>query len=145
MNVTFRWVFIAPFGGPVVPEVYVKNATSSADRVGSGGRSPRWDSTSSRRSTVSSSRSRLDPSSRGGTWPSRQSSSDVVMAMSTSVFGTTAFATSRHSDSSVTSARAPESVRSVVSSRSLSIGLTDTIIPPAFQEASMVTTNCGTF
>src|SRR5262249_27510118 len=36
LNTTLRCVFIAPFGGPVVPDVYVRNATPDADSAGAG-------------------------------------------------------------------------------------------------------------
>jgi hypothetical protein len=61
------------------------------------------------------------------------------------VLGTTRLATSAYSDSRQTSVVAPESARISSSSRSLSIGLIDTMIAPIFQLASIVSTNCGTF
>src|SRR5438094_6311080 len=36
LNTTLAWVFMAPFGGPVVPDVYVRKATSSGPSVGAG-------------------------------------------------------------------------------------------------------------
>ena len=54
-------------------------------------------------------------------------------------------ATSRQSDSSVTSATGAQSSSRVRTSRSLSIGLTATAMAPAFHAASTAITNSGTF
>ena len=67
------------------------------------------------------------------------------MTMSTSVSGTTPAATLSYSASCVMSARAPESSSRSRSSRSLFIGLIETMIPPAFHVATIAITNCGTF
>lgn len=91
-----------------------------------------------------SSRSRFAPLSSGGT-SSRKSSSEVVITVRTSVSGTTSRAASCQSDSSVISAAAPESDSCALSSLCLSIGLTETMMPPAFQVASIAIGNCGTF
>ena len=63
----------------------------------------------------------------------------------TEVSATAARATFSHSDSSVTSATGSQSSSSVRTSRSLSIGLTDTAMAPSFHAASAATTNSGTF
>ncbi len=90
------------------------------------------------------SRRRSEVASSCGT-PSSKSNSDVVITVRTSTSGTTSRATSSHSVSSVTSATAPESLSNAVSSLRLSIGLTETMIPPAFQVATIAIGNCGTF
>src|SRR6476646_939328 len=110
LNTTLPWLFIAPFEGPVVPDVYVRNATSSAARLTAPDRPAlRCASISSTRSSVCGSRDRLAfAKGGGGGVSSRKSSSDVVIAITTSVPPTTSRATSSQSDSNVTSALAPE-------------------------------------
>ena len=145
LKTTFRCVFIAPFGGPVVPDVYVRNATSSGSSRTGSKRSPAKRRLRSRRSCVSSGRRRRISASSGGTVSPRRSSSDVVTATRTPEPGSTDAATSSCRDSRLTSAAACESRRTNASSRSFSIGLTGTTMPPTFQVASIATANCGTF
>ena len=118
--------------------------SSPASSTGSG-RSPEWRSASSSRSWVSGGRSRLESASGPGTSPSTKSSSEVVITSRTGVSPTTSAATDRYRDSRQTSTSEPESFSSSASSRPLYIGLADTRIAPAFQAATIVIRNCGTF
>src|SRR5262245_43864425 len=124
---------MAPFGGPVVPDVYVRNATSSGENDASGGASSAWPATSDSRSGVPSGTDFFDAARSGGASPARKSSSLVVMATRTGVVpvATSGPATSSQSDSSVTSTDDPESAIRYSSSRALFIGLIDTMTPPA--------------
>ena len=72
-----------------------------------------------------------------------KSSSLVVRTSRTSVSGTTSRATSSYSASRDTSTVAPESFSRYDSSRTRLIGLIDTMMPPAFQAATIEMTNCG--
>jgi hypothetical protein len=94
---------------------------------------------------VPSWRARSMPASAAGGAPSTKSSGEVVTMAQTSVSPTTPAATSPYSDSSATRPLAPESVRISSSSRALYIGLTETMIAPAFHVATIAITNCGTF
>jgi hypothetical protein len=55
---TLPWVFMAPFGGPVVPEVYVRNATSSQVGSTKAGRRPAYSPINATRSPSGAGASR---------------------------------------------------------------------------------------
>ena len=92
-----------------------------------------------------SCRSRRVPANSRSSSRVWKSSSLVVSTRRTSVSGTTSRATSPYRDSRESSTVAPESCSRYDSSRFRLIGLIDTITPPAFQVATMATTNWGTF
>ncbi len=95
MKATFPWLFIAPFGGPVVPDVYVRTAVSPGSKVTGGGVASRNRASRPARSTVSSDAIRSAPGNARGSSRVWYSSSEVVSTVCTLVRPTTPAATSR--------------------------------------------------
>ncbi|SCG01033.1 hypothetical protein GA0115255_116018 [Streptomyces sp. Ncost-T6T-2b] len=135
---------MAPFGGPVVPEVYVRNATSSRVSSTDEGRRPSNSPIRATRSPSGPGAWRCVVVKTRGSFLDWQSSADVLISQRT-VLPASVPSVSWTSVSAQTTPTAAESSMIRRSSWRRYIGLSPSAVAPSFHRASSTSAYCGTF